>query len=150
MFGLIIHSEWYTIFYLRFFSFYNIQWRWILMGTPLPSSIPLLQRMLMHMCTWANILKNYGEFPKKPFNSSRCASTIELSENNGSSNQITEDMARDCLEDLFQPLISRICEEKWRSKDQGRYLSWFSWINHPNMFLRKSVLWYVRVGSWLL
>ena len=45
---------------------------------------------------------------KKPVNSSGCAAAIELSENNGSSNQMTEDMEIYCLTDLFKPLISQL------------------------------------------
>ena len=67
-------------------------------------------------------IKNCGDFPKKPDDSSGCDTAIYLSENNGSSNQITEDMERYCLKDIFQPLISQICEEKGRSKEQGRHL----------------------------
>ena len=46
------------------------------------------------------IYKNRGEFPKRPVDSSGCVATI------GCSNQMTEDIARDRLKDLFQPLIS--------------------------------------------
>ena len=63
-------------------------------------------------------IKKCGGFPKKPVNSSGCAAAIELSENKGPSNQMNEDMARDRLKDQFQQLISRLCEEKVRSKDQ--------------------------------
>ena len=59
-------------------------------------------------------IKNCGGFPKKPVDSSGCASVI------GSSNQNTEDMERDCLKDLFELLISQLCEEKGSSKEQGR------------------------------
>ena len=65
---------------------------------------------------------NCGRHLKKTVNSSSCAAAIELSENNGSSNQITEELVRDFLKNLFKPLTSRICEEKGRTKDQERYL----------------------------
>ena len=55
----------------------------------------------------------------EPVDSSGCYSAI------GSSNQMTEEMARDRLKDLFEPLISPLCEEKGRSKEQVRYLWWF-------------------------
>ena len=58
-------------------------------------------------------IKNCGEFPKKPVDSSGCAAAIEILDNqqfdNSSSNQMTEDMERYHLKDLFQPLLSRIC-----------------------------------------
>ena len=44
---------------------------------------------------------------------------------------MTEEIARYCLKDLFQPLIGRLCEEKGRSKYQGRYLWWFLQISLP-------------------
>ena len=50
------------------------------------------------------------EVMKKPVDSSGCAAAIELSKNNGSSNNMTEEMARDCHKDLFKPLISRFYE----------------------------------------
>ena len=49
---------------------------------------------------------------------------------------MTEEMARDHLEDLFQLLISRLCKEKWRSKEQGRYLWWFPRITRPNICIK--------------
>ena len=51
-------------------------------------------------------IKNCDKFLKKPVDSSGCADAIKLLENNRPSNQMTEEMARDCLKDLFQPLIS--------------------------------------------
>ena len=53
---------------------------------------------------------------------------------------MTEYMARDCLKDIFQLLISRIFEEKGRSKDQGRYLWWFSRITRLNMYSKNHLL----------
>ena len=44
------------------FSFYDNQWKLIPMRPPSPSSIPLLQRMLIRMFTWANIKKNVVNF----------------------------------------------------------------------------------------
>ena len=58
----------------------------------------------------------------------------KLLENNGSYNQMTEEMARDHLKNIFQPLISRIFERKSRSKEQVRYLWWFPRITRPNMY----------------
>ena len=63
----------------------------------------------MHLSKY---LKNCGEFPNKPVNSSGCAAAIELSDNNSSSDQITEQMARDRLKDIFQTPTSKLCEEK--------------------------------------
>ena len=92
------------------------------MRPPLPSSSPLLQRMLIRMCLLSNILKNFSLFLKKPVDSSGCAAAI------GSSNHITEEMAIDCLKYLSELLISRLCEEKERIKEQGKYLWWFPQI----------------------
>ena len=119
---VLSHYPFWTInnFTSEIVSFYDNQWKWLPMRPHSPSSSSLLNRMLMHMRIWAYIFKNCGELPNKPVDSSGCASAIELSENNGSSNQMTEDMARDCLNNLFQPLISQLCEEKGKSKDQGR------------------------------
>ena len=56
---------------------------------------------LSSMCTRANIFKNCGGFTKKPVGSSGCDAAIKLSENKVSSNQITEEVARDPPKDLF-------------------------------------------------
>ena len=53
---------------------------------------------------------------------------------------MTEDMVRYFLKDLFQPLISRLCEEKGRGKYQVRYLWWFLRIICPNIYC-KNHLW---------
>ena len=70
------------------------------------------------------IYKKCVKFLNKTVNSSGCASAIELPDNqtfgNGHSNNITEEMARYHLNDIFQPIISRICEERGRIKKQGR------------------------------
>ena len=76
-------------------------------------------------------IKNFGEFPKKPVDSSGCAASI------GSSNHMTEDIARDLLKDLFEPLISQLREEKGRSEDQGRYLWWLLQSINPNIYCEK-------------
>ena len=60
----------------------------------------------MHMRTLDFFYFLCGKFPKKPVDSSGYADAIELLENNSSSNQITEKMARDRLGRIFQPLIS--------------------------------------------
>ena len=78
--------------------------------------------------------KNCGEFPKKPVDSSGCAAVI------GSSNHMTEEMVRDLLKDIYQLPTSRLRKEKVRSKEQGRYLWWFSQITHPNIYC-KNYLW---------
>ena len=92
-------------------------------------------------------LKNCGGFPEKPVDSSGCAAAIELSKNNGSSNEVTEEMARDRLKDLFQPLISQLCEEKWRIKEQRRYLWWFLQITLPNIYCENQ---YWEMHKWVL
>ena len=74
------------------------------MRSPSPSSSPLLQIILMHTCILSNIKKRFGLFPKKPVDSSGCASEV------GSSNQMNEEMAKDRLKDLFEPLISLPCQ----------------------------------------
>ena len=48
--------------------------------------------------------KRFGLFPKKPVDSSGCDSEV------GSSNQMNEEMAKDRLKDLFEPLISLPCQ----------------------------------------
>ena len=68
------------------------------------------------------------------FDPSGCDAAIELSENDVSSNHIIEDMARYRLKDIFQPRISRLCEENGRSKEQVIYLWWFLRIIHPNVY----------------
>ena len=67
-------------------------------------------RKCWRICEPEQIYKNCGEFPKKPIDSSGCAATIKLSENNSYSNHMTEYMVRDCLKDIFQPPISWLCE----------------------------------------
>ena len=51
---------------------------------------------------------------------------------------MTEEMTRDYLKGISQPLISQLREEKWRSKEQGRYLWWFPLIPRMNMYFRKN------------
>ena len=86
-------------------------------------------------------MKNeYCVFPKKPISSSGCAAAIKFPEINDSYNQITEDMERYLLKDIFQPLISQLCIKKWRIKEQGIYFGWFPRINCTNMYY-KNHLW---------
>ena len=47
---------------------------------------------------------NFGELPNKPVDLYGCAAVI------GSSNKMTEEMARDSLKDIYEPLISQLCE----------------------------------------
>ena len=56
------------------------------------------------MCASDKKYKNCGEFPKKPVYSYGCATAI------GSSNCMTKDIAIDCLKDVFQLMISQLCE----------------------------------------
>ena len=49
-------------------------------------------------------------------------------------------MVRNCLKDLFQPLISRLCKEKGSIKEQGIYLWWFLQNNRLNISC-KNHLW---------
>ena len=58
----------------------------------------------------SKFIKSCGEFPNKPVDSS--VYTVAI----GSSNKMTGEMARDCLKDLFQLLISRLRKEKGRIK----------------------------------
>ena len=62
-------------------------------------------------------LKKYqkcGKLPKKTIDPSVCVSTIELTDNqpfdDGYSNQMTKEMERYHLKDIFQPMWSRLCE----------------------------------------
>ena len=56
-------------------------------------------------------------------------------------------MARYCLKCLFQPLISRLCEEKGRIREQGGYLWWFLRITCPNMYCKNQ---YWEMRKWFL
>ena len=49
---------------------------------------------------------------------------------------MSEEMARDHLKDIFQPLISQICEEKGRSNEKGIYLWWLPRITRLNMYCK--------------
>ena len=53
---------------------------------------------------------------------------------------MTEEMEIDCLHNLFQLLISRLCKEKGRSEDKGRHLWWLLRSTSPNMYC-KNHLW---------
>ena len=45
-------------------------------------------------------------------------------------------MKVDRLKDIFLLIISQLCEEKWRSKEQERYLWWFLRITCPNICIK--------------
>ena len=45
-------------------------------------------------------------------------------------------MVRDHLKDIFKPLSTRLCGEKKRIKDQGRYFWWFPRITCPNIYIK--------------
>ena len=71
-------------------------------------------------------IKKCGKYILKPGHFSACGSSIDLKYNelfvDGTSNNISEDMAIYCLKALFWPLISQLGEEKGRIESQGRYL----------------------------
>ena len=71
-------------------------------------------------------IKNGGKRILKPVKFSVFDSFIDLKYNelffDGTSNNISKDMAIYCLKALFRPLISQLCEEKGRIESQGRYL----------------------------
>ena len=56
-------------------------------------------------------------------------------------------MAIYLLADILQPMISRLCEEKGRTEEHGRYLWWFPRITRPNMY-SKNQYWEMR--EWVI
>ena len=65
-----------------------------------------------------------------------------------------EEMSRDRLKDIFQPLISRLSEEKGSSKNQVTYLWWFPRITCLNIYCTNNlwegvkINWFFSIISW--
>ena len=82
------------------------------------------------------VYKNCGKFSIKNLYYFFCPAAIYLTENqlfgDSSSYRMVKDMARYCLNDIFQPLLIKFYEYKCRSNVQVIYLWWFPhtiWTN---------------------